>query len=310
MSEILFDKLYHELDIIIKEFSKKKITVAFSGGIDSALVAFISKKYVDVELIAVGTPNSYDLKAAKSASKLIGMKLKTIEIQPSEMIAEAKEMQKQLNLTNIEVEFMLPFWIAAKNASNSVLMCGQGADELFGGYARFRKEGAKKNLKKEVQDLVKRLPNRENKITEIFGLELACPYLAENVIEVAEKFSEKERVGQIGKEVLRKLAIKFSLPEEIAYRKKKAAQYGSGSQKAIKKIIKHKVALNIKFDNEKTAQAILKATEPENKGWVETTLHQNYIKATIQADTLGSLREAAEDYMACISVAEKIAKKT
>ena len=58
------------------------------------------------------------------------------------------------------------------------------------------------------------------------------------------------------------------------------------------------------------AKAILRATEPENKGWVETTLNQNFIKATIKADTLGSLREAAEDFMACISIAEKIAKKT
>ena len=52
----------------------------------------------------------------------------------SEMVEEGKEMQKQLDLTNIEVEFMLPFWIVAKNASNPILMCGQGADELFGGY--------------------------------------------------------------------------------------------------------------------------------------------------------------------------------
>ena len=103
--------------------------------------------------------------------------------------------------------------------------------------------------------------------------------------------------------------MKFNLPKEIVDRKKKAAQYGSGSQKAIKKIIKHKIAFNIKFDNEEMAKAILKATEPENKGWVETTLNENFIKATVKAATLGSLREAAEDFMACISVAEKIAKK-
>ena len=74
--------------------------------------------------------------------------------------------------------------------------------------------------------------------------------------------------------------------------------------------MKHKISFSIKFDNENIAKAILRATEPENKGWVETTLHQNFIKATIKADTLGSLRQTAEDFMACISIAEKIAKKT
>ena len=309
MTKILLEKLYDELDLAIKEVCNEKVSVAFSGGIDSALVAFISNRYTDVELIAVGIPDSYDLKAAKSAADLVGMKLETIEIQPIEMVAEGNEMQKQLDLTNIEVEFMLPFWIAAKNATNPILMCGQGADELFGGYARFRKEQAKNNLKKEVGDLLERIPEREKKITEFFGLELACPYLEENVITIAEKFSEEERIGEVGKETLRKLALKFNLPKEIVDRKKKAAQYGSGSQKAIKKIIKHEIAFNIKFDNEEMAKAILKATEPENKGWVETTLNQNFIKATVKADTLGSLREAAEDFMACISVAEKIAKK-
>ena len=59
---------------------------------------------------------------------------------------------------------MLPFWIAAKNSKNSILMCGQGADELFGGYARFRKEEAINDLTKEVSDLNKRLQNREKKV--------------------------------------------------------------------------------------------------------------------------------------------------
>ena len=310
MTEILLEKLYDELNLTIKEACDKKISVAFSGGLDSTLVAFISKKYTDVELIAVGIADSHDLKAAKSAADLVGMKLKAIEIQTSEMVAEGIEMRKQFDLTNIEVEFMLPFWIAAKNATNPILMCGQGADELFGGYARFRKEDAKINLKKEVADLLDRIPEREKKITEFFGLELSCPYLEENVIRIAEKFSDEERIGKVGKETLRKLALKFKLPKEIAGRKKKAAQYGSGSQKAIKKIMKHKISFSIKFDNENIAKAILRATEPENKGWVETALHQNFIKATIKADTLGSLRQTAEDFMACISIAEKIAKKT
>ena len=52
----------------------------------------------------------------------------------------------------------------------------------------------------------------------------------------------------------------------------------------------------------------MKATEPENSGWVETTIKKNQVKAIVKAKSLGSLREAAEDFMACISVAEKVTK--
>tara|TARA_B100000029_G_C17511259_1_gene936358 strand:+ start:120 stop:1046 length:927 start_codon:yes stop_codon:yes gene_type:complete len=308
MEDKRITKLLRNLDKAVEKICDKPITVAFSGGIDSTLVAFLSKKYCEVELIAVGIPNSHDIRAAKSAAKLINTNLKIIEIEQTEMVSEALDMQKQLDLSGIEVEFMLPFWIVAKNASNPILMCGQGADELFGGYARFRKEGAKKNLKKEVKDLIMRIPAREEKIANIFNLKLSCPYLSKNVIDAAEDFSVDEHIGKIGKIILRKVATEFGLPKEITNRKKKAAQYGSGSQKAIKNIIKHKIQFEIEFENEKLAKAIAKATEPENAGWVDTAVNGRQVKAVVKAKNLGSLKEAAEDFMACIAVAEKVSK--
>ena len=301
-------KLCDSIKLSVKDSCKDRISVSFSGGIDSTLIAFLAQKHCDVELIAVGIPDAHDLKAARSASELIDMELKVIEVEPKDMITEGMEMQKCLNLSSIEIEFMLPFWIAAKNSDNSILMCGQGADELFGGYARFRAEDAKYDLEKEVSDLVNRLPDRENKIANKFGLELACPYLAESVIEAAEKYSPQERVGKIGKEPLRKAALEMGLPKEIAQRKKKAAQYGSGSQKAIKSLMKHRIELEFQFETPDIANSVIVATEPENKGWVETNVQGNILYAVIKAPNLGSLRETTEDFMACVSVAEKVSK--
>jgi len=164
------------------------------------------------------------------------------------------------------------------------------------------------NLSKEIENLNKRLIDREERIAEIFNLKLSCPYLSEDVIRAATLFSEEERIGDIGKVPLRQAAKILGLPKEIADRKKKAAQYGSGSQKAIRNIIKHKIDFEMVFDSNHIAKSIAKSTEPENKGWVETNVVDNKIKATIKAKNLGSLREATEDFMACISVAEKLTK--
>ena len=301
-------KLYYDLEEAIKSNCADAVSVAFSGGIDSSLVAFITKKYCEVELIAVGLPESHDLKAAKSAAELIDMELKTVEIDQNEMVSEAEKMQSSIKLSRIETEFMLPFWIAAKYSTNKIFMCGQGADELFGGYARFRKEGSARNLSREIEELKHRIPEREEKISQIFNLKLFCPYLDDSVVNSAEAFTIDERIGDTGKVLLRNLALKFELPKRIVERKKKAAQYGSGSQKALRNVIKHRITFEIDFESEEIARAVAKATEPENKGWVETTVIENKISAIIKAKTLGSLREAAEDFMACISVAEKVSK--
>jgi len=293
----------------VKGDCKDDVSISFSGGIDSSLVALLAKKYTNVELIAVGIKDSHDIEAAKSAAELIDLTLTVKEINEDELLSEASILQKRLNLTQFQVEFMLPFWIAAKSAKNPVLMCGQGADEVFGGYARFRESKNIPNLSKETKSLLEIIPKREKIIAEIFGVELSCPYLANEVIEASKLYSQEEHIGTQGKEKLREAAIQLGLHEKIANRKKKAAQYGSGSQRILKKKIKYEIRFEWKYENEKIAKSIKKATDPENEGWVESSVEGNIMKAKVKAANIGSLRETAEDFMACVSVAENILKK-
>ena len=294
------------LEKAVKKDCERNITVSFSGGIDSALVAFLASKYTNVELIAVGVKDSHDIEAAKSAAKIINLNLTVKELNEKELISEATILQKKLKLTQFEVGFMLPFWVVAKNAKNKILMCGQGADEVFGGYARYRESIQKTNLDEETKSLLEIIPNREQKISKLFGLKLSCPYLSEEVIQASKLYSQKQHIGIIGKEKLREAAIGIGLSEEIAYRKKKAAQYGSGSQKVMKKNIKHEINFEIPFESKKVAESIKKATDPENDGWVESSIENNIMKVKVKAQNMGSLREAAEDFMSCVSVAKDV----
>jgi len=94
MDDNRLETLYNSLNQAIKDECNETITVAFSGGIDSTLVAFIANKYCNIELIAVGVPGSHDLEAAKSAAKLIGT------------VALAKAIASSLNVL-IEINWPL-----------------------------------------------------------------------------------------------------------------------------------------------------------------------------------------------------------
>ena len=136
MSKDKLSEIGQAIERAVRNDCEKNITVSFSGGIDSTLVAFLASKYTNVELIAVGVKDSHDIEAAKSAAKIVNLDLTVKELNDEELISEASSLQKKLKLTQFEVGFMLPFWVAAKNAKNKILMCGQGADEVFGGYVR------------------------------------------------------------------------------------------------------------------------------------------------------------------------------
>ena len=94
---------------------------------------------------------------------------------------------------------------------------------------------------------MKIIPNREQEISKMFGLKLSCPYLSKDVIQASKLYSQEEHIGVVGKEKLRKAAIGLGLSERIANRKKKAAQYGSGSQKVLKKKLKVGLKLSTKY---------------------------------------------------------------
>ena len=78
MENLRLIKLCESIELSVKNSCKDKVSVSFSGGIDSTLIAFLARKYCAVELIAVGVPDAHDLRAATSAAKKINMELKIL----------------------------------------------------------------------------------------------------------------------------------------------------------------------------------------------------------------------------------------
>jgi len=142
----------------------------------------------------------------------------------------------------VQVEVALPIYSAmalAKKDHVNVVLSGQGADEIFGGYSWYPNivatQGYSSLRDHMIEDLFllyKETLEREDKTTMAHGIEMREPYLDKQVIKTAFNISPRLNIkganDQLGKHVHRKLAEQLGIPKEIAYRNKAAAQHGSG----------------------------------------------------------------------------------
>ncbi|MDR0509151.1 MAG: hypothetical protein LBG63_04955 [Candidatus Methanoplasma sp.] len=63
--------------------------------------------------------------------------------------------------------------------------------------------------------------------------------------------------------------------------------------------------LRIRYNDEKTAKAVFDSVSPDNEGYVSTELHGNLLLMRMSSDNAGTMRNAADDLMACIKAAEE-----
>ena len=221
-----------------------KVGIIFSGGVDSTLVAKMASEYCDVILYTSGLEGSEDIEYAEKVSEDIGLKLRKKVIgrdEYEEYLLKVAYAIDEIDLMKLSVG--VPIYVASEMAKRDgikVVLSGQGADELFAGYKRYQRilitkgeEELKKVLYKDVMNIYRINLERDDHCTMANSVELRVPFLDKNLVEVGlslpiqYKINERER-----KIILRDIAKKY-IPEYVAYRPKKAAQYGSGSEKMI-----------------------------------------------------------------------------
>jgi len=222
----------------------KKFGILFSGGIDSLLIALICKKLgCDFKCYTVGLENSKDLEWAERTALALNLKLKTLTLELDEaeqIIKRVIKILKQTDVINIGVGSVLYAGInLAKEDSVNCLITGMGSDEMFGGYSRFENtKDVNKECWSSLNNLFKDL-KRDFIIAKNQKTKLIMPFLDEAVIKSAMSIPSAYKINKgIRKYLLREIAVDLGLPKEFAFRKKTAAQYGSGIDKAISKLTK------------------------------------------------------------------------
>lgn len=209
--------------------------VAFSGGVDSALVA----SGCSGPLYVTGFPGSHDIEAAESAATAMDRELRVIELDHDDIRSAAKHVAQATGRTNaMDVSIGIPLYVIAKQATADgydQLILGQGADELFGGYAKVAKAPEDPRVEATTSrgarnEVVKTLPaqlERDVLTVRAGGVEPICPLLHDSVIMAALALPENELVVDGTRKVGLRTVAKRRIPESIVTRDKKALQYGT-----------------------------------------------------------------------------------
>ncbi len=229
----------------------KKVGLMFSGGVDSTLLYVLLEKHSKVKAYTAGFPDSQDLQFAKRASEELGIDLVIEELDMKTVEETLPFLVNHLETTNVmKVGVAFPFYMASKKAREDgikVIFSGLGTEELFAGYERHveaYKSGGIDGLNQAMWDGLESMWDRDlyrdDLATMANSVELRLPFLDLDVVKEAMRIHPSLKLGDMKKQVLRNIAKEEGVPDFIVSRPKKAAQYGSGVDKAIRKLAKRK----------------------------------------------------------------------
>ena len=243
-------KLFEEITSAISEtVIDKKNGIAFSGGVDSTLIAKICKEMnYDIVLLTIGFAQSHDILFAQEVNEQLNYSHHILEIDSKDFPSIPTMINEKIKTDNLSWnENCIAFYYVSKLAKSlgiSTVVTANGIDELFCGYNAYRDAflgGESKII--EVMDA--KLDNElkmmkaVNMIASEFGVSILQPLLSKDFIDYAknvpitEKITDSEDLYR--KHMIRKLARQVNVPEVSYNKRKKALQYGSKIHKTLLK---------------------------------------------------------------------------
>jgi len=243
--------------------------VLLSGGLDSSVTSAIAKKYAEKRIesddtqeawwprlhsFSVGLEGSPDLAAAQKVAEHIGTVHHEIKFTIQEGLDAIKDVIYHLETYDITtIRASTPMYLMArviKSMGVKMVLSGEGADELFGGYLYFHKAPNAEEFHKETVRKLEKLHMydclRANKSLAAWGIEGRVPFLDKEFMDVAMRINPQDKM--INKERMEKWVIRKAfesyLPASVAWRQKEQFSDGVGYSwiDTLKKVVNEKIS--------------------------------------------------------------------
>jgi len=236
-----------ETAVVKRLMSDVPLGAFLSGGLDSSIIAALARKHLGrFHTFSVGIEGSRDLEAARIVSR----HLDTIH---HEYIFDEEEVREKLPeiifyLESFDQDLVrsgIPCFFTSRLAADhvKVILTGEGADELFGGYTYYKAIGNNEALHEELRRSVTSLHNvnlqRVDRMTMAHAIEGRVPFLDVSMIRLGQLVPPGLKLAGspvTEKWILRK-AFEDLLPHEIVWRTKEQFDEGSGTVEILKRLV-------------------------------------------------------------------------
>ena len=233
-----------------------------SGGLDSSLVAGIAKSLTKNKLqtFSIGmNRDSPDLVYARKVAKALGSEHHEVIFTKEEGIATIPFIIHTLESFDCTtVRASIPMYLLCKyikeNTNVKVMLSGEGADELFGGYLYFHNAPSLSDFQYETKKLVKNVHMfdslRADRCTAAWGLEVRVPFFDRTFVDVVMSMPPEAKMSSTGIEkfILRKAfqntSVNDYITDEVLWRQKNAFSdaVGYGWIDAIREYVETKIS--------------------------------------------------------------------
>jgi len=246
------------LQELLSESTKERVSnlenvaIAFSGGLDSSVIAALAKNCgTEVHLVSVGLKNQPEITHVKTAAEALQLPLHLQTYRLNDVKRVLPNVLWLIEEPNgVKASIAIPFYWTAEVASKlecKVLLAGQGSDELFGGYQRYLRiysqsgtAAVRDAMYQDVALTYEKNLQRDNQVCSFHGVELRLPFLDREVVYFCLSLPINLKIecaeNSLRKNVLRRAAQNLNIPPFIANRPKRAIQYETGVNKALRRL--------------------------------------------------------------------------
>jgi asparagine synthase (glutamine-hydrolysing) len=217
--------------------------VILSGGLDSTLTLLhVLEMHPDCVAFTIGTPGSEDVSYARRVTRDLGVEHEVIELTPGDLhLMDIREAIRMSELTEygdvINAVISRPLFARIRSSGVKVVLCGDGSDELFGGYGMYRQADPvlrQRIFQHKLHNLGRTELQRVDRTSMGQGVEARVPFLDLALVRLAMRLPIELKLRDGQEKWILRHAFADILPEYVRQRPKNPLSHSSGLHERIR----------------------------------------------------------------------------